>query len=255
MKKGLFAVCLLLAFVLLPAQAFALEELTYWVNDEANVISPDYNAKIVSELEELKQNTSVEMAVATVRSLNGTPIETYSINLAHNVLGEKGKDNGILILVAVDDKQWRIEVGYGIEPYITDAMAGRIGRDVMVPYFMEGNYSQGILAGVIAVKNILEGKQGAELTPENGTNITIDWVQILFMLVVFTIIIVSLIARYKTYKKVKKKEDRIFNAAMFAAIMFGGRRGPGGIGGGLPGGGFGGFGGGGFGGGGAGSHW
>lgn len=251
MKKR---ICLLVAFLLLAAPVLGLEQLTYWVNDEANVISPEYESMIVSEIEQLNKNTSVQLAVASVKSLNGTPIETYSIELAHNVLGEKGKDNGILILIAVDDRQWRIEVGYGLEPYITDAMAGRIGRDIMSPYFKEGNYSQGILAGVIAVKNILEGKQGYELTPGNGTNISIDWLPIMFTLLIFIIMIVSAAARYKKLKK-NKKEDNFFNAAMWAAILFS-RKGPGGFAGGSSGGGgFGGFGGGGFGGGGAGGHW
>jgi len=249
-KKSLI---LLIMVLVLAFPVYSLEKLSYWVNDEANVISPEYEAKIVSEIEELNKNTSVQLAVATVNNLSGKPIEDYSLNLAHNVLGDEKKDNGILILVAVDDREWRIEVGYGLEPYINDALAGRIGRELMVPYFQQGNYSEGILQAVVAIKNILEGKEGYELTPGGQANLNylVPLIWTIFILLIF---VIPAIVRYRQWKKKKtKKEDDVFNAAMFAAILFGGRGHGGGIAGGSSGG-FGGFGGGGFGGAGAGGH-
>src|SRR5512138_2156039 len=103
-RKAVLLATMLLVGVLLLPQAIALEKLTNYVNDEAGVISPEYNALMTQELAALRENTSVEMAVATVKSLNGVPIEEYSLSLAHNVLGAKEKDNGILLLLAVEDR-------------------------------------------------------------------------------------------------------------------------------------------------------
>jgi uncharacterized protein len=219
-----------------------------WVNDDAGVIDSGYESIIVTELENLKANTSVEMAVATVSTTGDTPIEEYSLNLAHNVLGEKGKDNGLLMLVAVDDRQWRIEVGYGLEPYIPDALAGRIGRD-MVPYFQQGNYQEGILRGVRAIKSVLMNESGYELTPP-AEYTTAKIVQAVSPLVIF---LIWLIIFSSFIKRKRHREDEIFRGAALAAILFGGR-GRGGLGGSGGFSGFGGFGGGGFGGGGAGGR-
>lgn len=242
-----FIIFLFVSF-LLVGSVFALDKLTSYVNDEADVISPEYEQRIYNELEELDKNTSIEIAVATVKSLNGIPIEEYSINLAHNTLGEKGKDNGLLLLLAVDDKKYRIEIGYGLEPLITDSMAGRIGRDIMAPYFKQGNYEEGLLQGVLTIKGILTNQ--TEFTNETKINSMVPIIIFIIILIVFAVMIaVSMIAAQK--KKVDKDFEAVNNAGiLFGPSLFGfGRGGSGGFGGGS--GGFGGFGGGGFGGGGA----
>jgi uncharacterized protein len=250
-----------LMLIVLVAPVLALDQLTGFVNDEASVISPEYKQLLNDELYNLKLNTSVEMAVATVRALNGTPIEEYSLNLAHKTLGEKGKDNGVLIFLAVDDRAYRIEVGYGLEPVLNTALLGRIGRNIMEPSFKQGNYEQGILDGMRIISAILRNDTSYET---QGTGIGSDLSQqivpplIIFgiMLLIFILpIVLSLIAAYKQAKKKMKKDgkddkDNDFLAAMILASMFG-RGGSGGSGGGSgSGGGFGGFGGGSFGGGG-----
>jgi uncharacterized protein len=213
----------------------------------------------------LKLNTSVEMAVATVTSLNGTPIEEYSLNLAHKTLGEKGKDNGVLILLAVDDRAYRIEVGYGLEPVLNAALLGRIGRNIIEPSFKQGNYEQGILDGVRVISAILRNDTSFETQGTGqGNGLSQQLVPPLIIIgVMFLIFILpialSLIAAYKQAKKKMKKDgkddkhkDHDFLAAMILASMFGrgGGGGSGGSGGFGGGGGFGGFGGGSFGGGG-----
>jgi uncharacterized protein len=250
---------LLFVVLVLSAPALALDKLTGFVNDEAGVISAEYEQLLNDELYNLKLNTSVEMAVATVKSLDGIPIEEYSLDLAHNTLGEKGKDNGILVLLAVDDREYRIEVGYGLEGAIPDVVASRIGRNIMAPSFKQGDYGKGIYDGVRMLSAILRndtsietegtGEWASQQIKENITAI------ILFMIIVLVIIAPFIILAYKQAKKKAKKEgkedDKDFLAAMILANMFGrGGRGGGGFSGGGFGGGFGGFGGGGFGGGG-----
>ena len=267
----------LLVAIILITPALALDKLTGFVNDEAGVISAEYKQLLNDELYNLKLNTSVEMAVATVKSLNGTPIEEYSLNLAHKTLGEKGKDNGVLVLLAVDDREYRIEVGYGLEPVLNAALIGRIGRGVIEPSFKQGDYGKGIYDGVRVMSAILRNDTSFEtqgtgewpgsqqFKPSNTT--------IIIFVIIFLIMMSSVISAYKQAKKTASKElagsktkgflekakkegkegDNDFLAAMIIASMFGrGGRGGGGLGGsgGFGGGGFGGFGGGGFGGGG-----
>lgn len=265
MKCAVFIIIVLT--ILLSSQVTALDKLTGFVNDEAGVISPEYEQLLNNELYNLKLNTNVEMAVATVKSLNGTPIEEYSLNLAHKTLGEKGKDNGVLILLAVDDRAYRIEVGYGLEPVLNAALLGRIGRNIIEPSFKQGNYEQGILDGMKVISAILRNDTSYETEGTGiGSGLSKQIVPPLIIIgVMFLIFILpialSMIAAYKAAKKKMKKDgkddkhkDNDFLAALILASMFGrggGRGGSGGSGGfGGGGGGFGGFGGGSFGGGG-----
>jgi uncharacterized protein len=259
---SLFSILLVAIISLVPA--LALDELTGFVNDEAGVISAEYKQLLNDELNNLKLNTSVEMAVATVKSLNGTPIEDYSLNLAHKTLGEKGKDNGVLVLLAVDDREYRIEVGYGLEGIIPDILASRIGRNIMEPSFKQGDYGKGIYDGVRVMSAILRNDTSIETegTGQWGSQqFKIPPSTIAVMVIMFIIIAIGLISNYVRAKKEAKKEakkkgkedDKDFLAALILANMFGrggsgGSGGFGGFGGGS--GGFGGFGGGGFGGGG-----
>jgi uncharacterized protein len=260
MKCAVFIIIVLITFF--PPPVRALDKLTGFVNDEANVISPEYEDLLNQALYDLKLNTSVEMAVATVKSLNGTPLEEYSLNLAHQTLGEKGKDNGVLILLAVDDREYRIEVGYGLEPVLNAALLGRIGRGVIEPRFKEGNYEQGILDAVLAISAILKGDESWEtegtgswnnLNSEATKTAVITGVIFLFIMLIFVFNIASAYKKAKKKMKPGEKHDNDFLAALIIASIFGrGGRGGGGFGGsgGGFGGGFGGFGGGGFGGGG-----
>ncbi|MBU1198906.1 MAG: TPM domain-containing protein [Nanoarchaeota archaeon] len=249
-------VTVILIMILLSAPVLALDKLTGFVNDEAGVITPEFEEAMNAVLYDLKLNTSVELAVATVKTTDGEPIEDYSINLAHNTLGEKGKDNGLLILLAVEDRAYRVEVGYGLEPTIPDVLAARIGDEVMAPRFKEGNYEQGLLDGVVVLSSILKGDDSYETTGTGAPKINSETIKLGFWgFFILIFIIGNIIASYKhAKKKMKGKKDKgerpnsgDFLAAMFIASMFGrGGRGGGGLGGG----GFGGFGGGGFGGGG-----
>jgi len=259
-------ILLVLAFLFSSSNVLALDQLSGFVNDEAGVISPEYRQLLNDELYSLKLNTSVEMAVATVKSLNGTPLEEYSLNLAHKTLGEKGKDNGILLFLAVDDREYRIEVGYGLEPVLNAALLGRIGRNVIEPRFKEGNYEKGFLDGIKVISAILRNDTSAE-TEGTGTwgNLGLQSIQPQLMTGIIMIIILLIIISTAASSLQKQKEkngkgdkhnDHDFLAAIVLASIFGrgGRGGSGGSGGfggfGGGGGGFGGFGGGSFGGGG-----
>lgn len=122
------------------------------VNDHARILSPTVHQLLSERLAAYEQKTGHQLAVLTVPSLSGDPIEDYSIRVVEAwKLGKKGADDGILLLVASGDRKMRIEVGYGLEGSLPDAAAGRIVRDVMAPHFKRGDFDGGVLAAVNAI--------------------------------------------------------------------------------------------------------
>jgi uncharacterized protein len=129
-----------------------------FVNDFANVLNEQTEESLRQTLLILQQSTSVEVAVLTVNSLQGRTIEDYSITVAREWgIGTKEEDNGLLILVAPHERETRIEVGYGLEGYVTDAQSGWIIRNQMLPAFKEGDYDTGVLLAVEKIRMAVEG--------------------------------------------------------------------------------------------------
>lgn len=123
-----------------------------WVADNANVLSDATERKINDLLTPLYRKTGAEIAVVTVNSLDGMPIEDFSIDLFKRwKIGKKGKDNGMLILAAIKDRRMRIEVDYGWESQITDAQAKEITSTIIKPAFKRGDYNGGLYEGTYAV--------------------------------------------------------------------------------------------------------
>ena len=135
-----------------------------YVTDLAGVIDPATRQKIELLATEVQQKTGAQIAVVTVNSLEGQTREDYAVDLyKHLGIGAKGKDNGVLILIAPKDRQYKIEVGYGLEPVINDARAGDVGRD-MVPDLRKGDYSAAALAGATGVAQFIAADAGVQLT-------------------------------------------------------------------------------------------
>lgn len=142
----------------------ALPQPTGYVNDFANVLDARTKAGLEGTLSSLEQKTGAEVAVVTVSSLDDTPIEDYAVKLFQTWgIGKKGKDNGVLILVAPNDRQVRIEVGYGLEGAINDALAGRIIRERMLPAFKTGDFNAGIAGGTMTVTALVSKEAGVSL--------------------------------------------------------------------------------------------
>lgn len=126
----------------------------FYVLDEAGVLSEAAEYKIQALSSQLAAKTNAQVVVVTVRSLQGEPIEEYALTLLRQWgIGGKQENNGLLILVAVDDRRARIEVGYGLEGVLPDAKTGRIQDEHMLPFFKKGEYEQGILNGYTAIAN------------------------------------------------------------------------------------------------------
>ncbi|MEK7477127.1 MAG: TPM domain-containing protein [Candidatus Coatesbacteria bacterium] len=136
-----------------------------WVSDFAGVLGDP--GELTRLIESVEKRTSVEISVVTVASLDGLTIEDFSIKLAEKwEVGKKGRDNGVLILVAPKEREVRIEVGYGLEATLTDGVCGGIIREVLMPAFKRGNYAGGLRDAVARIAAHTGG--GAAEMPSSG---------------------------------------------------------------------------------------
>jgi uncharacterized protein len=169
LKKGVVA--LLALFFVVANAAFALEipEMRGPVNDLAGILSANERTEVDSYLSTVNDQTGVQVAVLTVRSLEGASIEDFSLRVAEKwKLGQADKDNGALLVISLEDRAIRIEVGYGLEQSLTDIKCGLIIRSVIAPLFRSGQYGPGIIAGV---KNIVGiATDNAEIVSNNVLN-------------------------------------------------------------------------------------
>jgi uncharacterized membrane protein YgcG len=137
-----------------------------WVNDFANVISPEDRAKMTQIISELEVKTSAEIAVVTQKSVAPDDEFTYAQKMFDE--WKIGKDNGVLILLAVEERAWRIHTGYGVEGALPDAACDNIGRNHMVPYFKSGDYSKGLYYGLVEVATKIALDAGVALSSLEG---------------------------------------------------------------------------------------
>jgi uncharacterized protein len=160
-----------------PALAQTFPQLTGRVVDGAGILKPEERAALEAKLKAHEDKTTDQVVVATVRSLEGYPIEDYANRLfRHWQLGQKDKDNGALLLVAPQERKVRIEVGYGLEGALTDALSKVIITTAVAPQFQKGNFAGGIDAGVDAMLSILTGDaeewhRRAEVREDDTTSI------------------------------------------------------------------------------------
>ena len=131
-----------------------------YVVDLAGVFDAPTEARLNAMLHDLEAKTTAQMVVLTLKSLDGEPIEDFSHQTAVQWgIGQKGKDNGVLLTVAVKDHKYRIEVGYGLESTLPDSLVGSIGRQYLVPNFRQGNYAGGVVAAAAEIAKIVSGGQ------------------------------------------------------------------------------------------------
>ncbi len=215
-----------------------------YVRDYAGVLPPSEEAVLTNIISELERKTTAEIAVVTIPTLGDWSLETFAVDLFEKWgIGKKDKDNGVLILIAMNEKKVRIEVGYGLEGVITDSIAGMIIRQKMAPYFRQNKFAEGLIQASATVADLVAKEYNVALSEIGNRDTRLDadtkrrrggsfignLLFILFLIVIFGF--------------------RIF----FIPLFLGGGGYWGGGGGGF--GGFGGFGGGGSGGGGASGGW
>jgi uncharacterized protein len=135
------------------------------VADYAGVIPADVEQRLDTLLAELQAKTTAQLWVLTVDSTGGVPIEEYTIDLAQKWgIGQKGKDNGALIVVALRDRKYRIEVGYGLEGALPDAYCANVARTYFAPYFKRGQYGEGLSLAVQEMVDTIAKDAGVPMT-------------------------------------------------------------------------------------------
>jgi len=267
-KQFRFACCLLLGFLVALITADAQQKLPAlkpvgYVNDFANVLSQSTKFQLTALCTEVDQKAHAQIAVVTVKSLDGRPIEDFAVELFKQWgIGPKQSERGVMIVLAVEDRRYRFEVGYGLESILPDGKTGAIGREA-VPYLREGNYDAAVLLMTQRVADVIAKDRGVVLTV--GTSLpqprktgsgreskfASPW-QLFFPLAFIAFMI------YAAIKRSSQPASRRYRGGggwWMGPMMGGGGWGGGGFGGGGGGGGFGGFGGGSSGGGGASGSW
>ena len=157
MEKRKFLIgCLIFIVVCLAifnkSRAVVSQTSDFYVNDSAGVLDNSLKNYIISTNKSLYSQTGAQIVVVTVKGLDGDTIEDYANKLFRQYgIGDSKKNNGVLILLSIQDRKCRIEVGYGLEGTLTDGKTGRIQDDYMVPYFKNNNWQDGIKNGYNAV--------------------------------------------------------------------------------------------------------
>jgi len=146
-----------------PAHALSIEELgrpTGYVNDYSNILTSTEYDRLDAICRELEAANSAEMAIVIIDSLDNWTIEDFAQELFETWgIGKAESDNGILILIAYYDREWRVHIGYGIEGVIPDTLARRIMENELVPEFRAGDYGQGLINAATQFKNVISGEE------------------------------------------------------------------------------------------------
>jgi uncharacterized protein len=193
----LFALSCLLLQLAYVARAEDLKKIqpTGYVTDLAGAIAADTKARLEALCTELQQKTGAQMAIVTVHSLEGQSVENYAVDLYKQLgVGSRQDNRGVLLLVSPDQRKYRIEVGYGLEPVINDARAGDAGR-AMVPFLRQGDYSKAIESAAWMLAKYVADDRGVTLSgqpparaarqPDRGSHGFPLWLIVLFFLFVW----------------------------------------------------------------------
>ncbi len=220
------------------------------VNDYAGIFTPEEKVALTAQLDGLYATGAAQFAIVTVNNMNGMDSFNYAYEISEGVVGDAETNNGLVLLVAVEERQHRFLTGRGLEGVLPDALLSRISQQYLVPNFKQESYAQGLLEVTNAVEAIVT--QDTESSyyatpPKAGFSVLAFIFRNPFLILIFIFLIINL-----TRKDGKKHRDGDLIAGLLLGSMLGRGRGGGGFGGG---GSFGGFGGGGFGGGGAGGGW
>jgi uncharacterized protein len=253
-----FAVVCTAAF----AQSLTFPQLTGRVVDEAGILDPNTRAQLEKLSADLEASTTDQLVVVTLKSLQGTSIEDYGYQLGRKwQIGQKDRNNGVVLIVAPNEKRVRIEVGYGLEPTLTDAISSVIIQSSILPRFRAGDFAGGTLRGAQDIAQVISGdakeiqERAAQRQTAQGLSLS-EIMIIVFWIVVAIIIISNVMADMRRKGRPLQRGDvrRTRDWTDYNPVIIGGGSSSGGSWGGGGGGGFSG-GGGSFGGGGSSGSW
>ena len=205
--------CIAILSLAFASSVFAVDypskSTNFYVNDLANVLSEENEKYIIETNAELYKKTGGQIVVMTVNNLNGQDIETYATGVFRKYgIGDKTKNNGTLILLSIEDRKSRIELGTGTEGFITDGKSGRIQDEYMIPYFKNNDWNTGLRKGFDAILGCyleeyseqIDGSTAISVSENTMSNFASIGTPILMIVIIIGMPIVSLIC--KTDKKI-----------------------------------------------------
>lgn len=175
------------SFLFLSFSLFAqnLPKLENWVTDLTNTLSKEQIFNLDRKLRDYQDSTSNQIVVLFIPSLDGNSIEELANEIfKFNRIGTKKNDNGVLILIAKEDRAIRIEVGYGLEAKLTDATSSSIIRNEIIPYFKEEKYYEGIIAGLNSIFQAIDGEYKGNPKEDNDLNIWTIIILLIFLMLI-----------------------------------------------------------------------
>lgn len=210
-NKTILAIAI--TFLMILPLAIAVPEYKGYVTDNANILG-EWAPQIEELIKEIEKNTTAEIAVLTIDSLEDRNLEEYSLEIAQSWgVGKKEKDNGLLILISYKDKKYRFETGYGLEGALPDGKTGRIGRTILTPYFQQGKYGQGVYEAVKEIKGILANDPSIIAKyQENPADAYLGFAALAYGTILITLLIIT---------ESKKKHKWKIRAAVDALIIIG----------------------------------
>jgi uncharacterized protein len=183
-------------FLILHCEALEVPALKGHVNDYAGMMSQETRLKIENELKAFEQSDSTQIAILTIPSLEGEVLEQYSIKVAEAwKIGQKGKDNGAILIVSLQDRKTRIEVGRGLEGKLTDLMAGRIVNFVINPRFKRNDFDGGFIAATQAIIDATRGEFKADERPATARKKQSSSLPVLFIFGAIALLTLGRISR------------------------------------------------------------
>jgi uncharacterized protein len=199
--KIVFLVVLLAVFSTIPAAALEVPlKPEGRVTDRTGTLNQRELTALEQKLEAFEKETTNQIAVLLIPSLEGDSLEDFSIRLAEKwKIGQRGKNNGAILLIVKNERKLRIEVGYGLEGALPDALAGSIIRNEIAPRFKEGQFYAGVDAGVKAIMAATKGEyRAAKKNPQSSQGLPL-WVPLVLILVVGSVMVMSAVGRKRHY--------------------------------------------------------
>ena len=194
------------------------------VHDDAHALKQETVDQLEKELKTYEDSTSNQIAILIVQSLDGDVLEEYSLHVAEKwKLGTKNKDNGALLLIAVDDHKMRIEVGQGLESVLTDAQSNRIIRNEIAPEFRRGDYDAGVKAGINGIVKAIAGEYQTDGS-ESESSIDGTWIVVGILMGVFFIalLVFAFVKEFRSTGGVGSKTSRRHSSSPIGSSSFSG---------------------------------
>ncbi|ATQ41196.1 TPM domain-containing protein [Caulobacter mirabilis] len=226
---ALATICLVVAFALPAFAAPTFPKLTGRVVDDANILSPATEQALTEKLKTLEDTTGRQLVVATLPSLQGYEIEEYGYQLGREWgLGAKDRDDGALLIVAPNERKVRIEVGYGLEPVLTDALSSVIIQSAILPKFRDGDMEGGIVAGTDAILQQLslpddQAKAVVAKAADQGREVDGGSLAPFVVLFIVFMVIANIIGAFSRRRRRRSGLGDVLTGAVLGSLLGGGR--------------------------------